>query len=90
MKHGFLPFNYFGIPLFKGKPKVSYLKPIVDKILAHFDAWQGEVISYAGCVHLKNLVITSSFVHMVIIYAWLAELLNYMEKAICNFLRVNQ
>lgn len=29
--HGTIPFNYLGVLLFIGKPKVSYLRHIVDK-----------------------------------------------------------
>lgn len=29
---GSMPFNYLGVPIFKGKPKACYLQPIADKI----------------------------------------------------------
>lgn len=32
---------YLGIPLFKGRPKSTYLKPLLDKILHHFDSMKG-------------------------------------------------
>jgi hypothetical protein len=31
-KVGSLPFNYLGVPIFKGRPKACYLQPIADKI----------------------------------------------------------
>ena len=33
---GTLPFMYLGVPIFKGKPKSSYLQPIADKINLKF------------------------------------------------------
>lgn len=29
---GALPFNYLGVPIFKGKPKAFHLQPIADRI----------------------------------------------------------
>lgn len=57
MQHRFLPFNYLGVLLFKWKPKASHLKPLADKILAHFDAWKRKVLSYVGRVCLINSII---------------------------------
>lgn len=79
-------FNYLAVPMFKGKPKVNHLKPIADKIVPHFDAWQGRVFSYVGRVCLINYVITSSFVHSFMVYKWPADLLNSMQKSIKNFI----
>jgi hypothetical protein len=31
---GSFPFNYLGVPIFKGRSKASYLMPIADKIKA--------------------------------------------------------
>jgi hypothetical protein len=31
-KIGSLPFTYLGVPIFKGKPKKSYVQPIADKV----------------------------------------------------------
>lgn len=33
MRHGTLLFMYMGMPLFKGKPKTSFLRPIINCIL---------------------------------------------------------
>jgi hypothetical protein len=35
---GSLPFNYLGVPIFKGRPKASYFYPIADKIKAKLSA----------------------------------------------------
>jgi len=35
---GSFPFNYLGVPIFKGKPKVSHLQPVADKIKAKLSA----------------------------------------------------
>lgn len=46
-KHGTLPFTYLGVPIFKGKPKVRHLQPIVDKIRAKLSTWKASLLSIA-------------------------------------------
>ncbi|PNX79615.1 ribonuclease H, partial [Trifolium pratense] len=46
-KLGSLPFNYLGVPLFKGKPKASLLQPIADKIHSKLSAWKASLLSIA-------------------------------------------
>lgn len=70
MRFGNLPFNYLGVILFKGKPKVCHLKAIVDKILSHFNAWKGKLLSYAGHLFLLNSEINSCFVYYFMIDQW--------------------
>jgi hypothetical protein len=49
---GSLTFNYLGVPIFKGKPKASYLQPIADKIKLKLSAWKASLLSIAGRVQL--------------------------------------
>ncbi|MCI27995.1 RNA-directed DNA polymerase (Reverse transcriptase), partial [Trifolium medium] len=51
-KMGNLPFNYLGVPIFKGKPKVFHLQPIADKIKMKLSAWKASLLSMAGRVQL--------------------------------------
>jgi hypothetical protein len=37
---GTLPFNYLGVPIFKGKPKACLLQPIADRIKFKLSAWK--------------------------------------------------
>ncbi|KAK2411057.1 hypothetical protein QL285_046381 [Trifolium repens] len=45
-----LPFNYLGVPIFKGRPKASYFYPISDKIKNRLSAWKASLLSIAGRV----------------------------------------
>jgi hypothetical protein len=56
-KVGALPFNYLGVPIFKGKPKSSYLQPVADKIASKLIAWKASLLSMAGRVQLVKSVI---------------------------------
>lgn len=78
--------QHLGVPLFKGKRKVCYLKSITDKILSRFGEWKGRFLFYASRVCLLNSVITSSFVNYFIIYQWLLGLIANMQKDMRSFL----
>jgi hypothetical protein len=44
---GTLPFNYLGVPIFKGKPKSSHLQPIADRVKLKLAAWKASLLSMA-------------------------------------------
>ncbi|KAF1877237.1 hypothetical protein Lal_00012008 [Lupinus albus] len=51
---GELPFTYFGVPFFVGKPKKVHLQPIVHKILNKMTTWKGSTLSIMGRVELVD------------------------------------
>ena len=85
-KHGTLPFTYLGVPIFKGKPKVRHLQPIVNKIRAKLSAWKASLLSIAGRVQLVKSVIQSMLTHSITVYNWPTSLLKDLEKSIRNFI----
>jgi ribonuclease HI len=85
-KIGFLPFNYLGVPIFKGKPKACYLQPISDKIKINLSAWKASLLSIAGRVQLVRSVIQSMLIYSISLYFWPVSLLKDIEKAVRNFI----
>jgi hypothetical protein len=83
---GSFPFMYLGIPIFKGKPKVSYLQPVADKIKAKLASWKASLLSIAGRVQLVKSVIQSMLVYSISIYSWPMSLLKDLERWIKNFI----
>ncbi|KAK6163792.1 hypothetical protein DH2020_000656 [Rehmannia glutinosa] len=84
---GAFPTVYLGAPIFKGAPpKVADLQPVFDKIILKFRRWKGSSLSLAGRVCLVNSVISSSFVHTMMVYKWPGTLLKQMERAMRNFI----
>jgi mannosylglycoprotein endo-beta-mannosidase len=83
---GSLPFNYLGIPIFKGKPKSSVLQPIADRIKLKLSAWKASLLSIAGRVQLVRSVIQSMLTYSISIYSWPSSLLKDLEKCIRNFI----
>jgi hypothetical protein len=83
---GSFPFMYLGIPIFKGKPKVSYLQPVADKIKAKLASWKASLLSIAGRVQLVKSVIQGMLVYSISIYSWPISLLKGLERWIKNFI----
>lgn len=83
---GTTPFNYLGVPIFKGRPKVIYLQPIADKVKAKLAAWKASLLSIAGRVQLIKSVIFSMLTYSMAIYSWPISLLKTIQKWIRNFL----
>jgi len=83
---GTLPFPYLGVPIFKGKPKAAYLKPLADKIKIKLASWKASLLSIAGRVELVKSIIHSMLTHSISIYSWPVSLLKDIEKWIRNFI----
>ncbi|GAU17935.1 hypothetical protein TSUD_330600 [Trifolium subterraneum] len=83
---GSLPFNYLGVPIFKGKPKASYLQPIADKIKLKLSAWKASLLSIVGRVQLVRTIVQSMLIYSISIYSWPDSLLKNIEKCMRNFI----
>jgi hypothetical protein len=83
---GSLPFNYLGVPIFRGKPKACYLQPIADKVKLKLSAWKASLLSIAGRVQLVRSVVQSMLIYSISIYSWPAALLKDIEKCMRNFI----
>ncbi|XP_019455048.1 PREDICTED: uncharacterized protein LOC109356167 [Lupinus angustifolius] len=81
---GCLPFNYLGVPLFKGKPKNIHLQQIADRITSKLATWKGSFLSIMGRVELVRPIIQSMIVYSFHIYKWHVQFLNDMDKSIRN------
>jgi hypothetical protein len=83
---GSLPFIYLGVPIFKGKPKARFLKPIVDKVKVKLSAWKASLLSMAGRVQLVKSVVQGMLLHSLLIYYWPSSLIKELERYMRNFI----
>jgi hypothetical protein len=83
---GTFPFNYLGVPMFKGKPKVCHLQPIADRIKLKLSAWKASLLFIAGRVQLVKFVIQSMMIYSISLYSWHVSLIKEVEKNIRNFI----
>jgi hypothetical protein len=75
--HGTFPFNYLGVPIFKGRPKSVHLQSIADKIKIKLASWKGH--------QLVNFVIHGMLIYSFKIYSWPVRLLKQIDKWIKKF-----
>ncbi|MCH79620.1 RNA-directed DNA polymerase (Reverse transcriptase), partial [Trifolium medium] len=83
---GSIPFNYLGVPIFKGKPKTCHLQPVADKIKLKLSAWKASLLSIAGRVQLVRAVVQNMLTYSISLYSWPVGLLKDIEKCIRNFI----
>lgn len=83
---GSLPLTYLGVPMFKGKPRVTHLQPIADRIKAKLSAWKGSLLSLMGRVQLVNSVISGMLLYSFHIYARPISLIKTVDGWIKNFI----
>ncbi|GAU48468.1 hypothetical protein TSUD_324180 [Trifolium subterraneum] len=81
-----LPFNYLGVPIFKGRPKAIYFYLIADKIKAKLSAWKDSLVSIAGRAQLVKSVIQSMLIYSISVYSWPVSLLKSIETWSRNFI----
>lgn len=77
---GSLPFTHFGVPIFKGKPRVIYLQSIADRIRTKLSAWQESLLSIMGKVQLVNSIISGMLLYSFHIYAWPIALIKTVDR----------
>lgn len=53
------PFNYLGVPMFSGRPKIIYFEHLVEKIHKAIAGWKARVLSFGGRLTLIKSVLLS-------------------------------
>lgn len=80
------PFNYLGVPLFRGKPKKRHLQPIADRILNKLTSWKGSLLSIMGRVQLVKSIIHGIALYSFQVCSWPISLLKKLDNCIRNFI----
>ena len=83
---GSLPFTYFGVPIFRGKPKSIHFQPFADKVKMKLSSWKASLLSIAGRVQLVKSVAQSMLLHCISIYDWPVKLIKDVERWMRNFI----
>ncbi|MCH91212.1 RNA-directed DNA polymerase (Reverse transcriptase), partial [Trifolium medium] len=83
---GSFPFNYLGVPTFKGKPKARFFYPIANKIKNKLSAWKTSLLSIVGMVQLVKSLIQSMTIYNISIYSWPTSILKSIKAWIRNFI----
>jgi hypothetical protein len=79
---GSFPFNYLGVPIFKGKPKARFFYPIADKIKNKLSAWKASLFSITGRVQLVKSVIQSMTIYNINFNLLLANFYSEINRSL--------
>ncbi|KAI5414824.1 hypothetical protein KIW84_040331 [Lathyrus oleraceus] len=80
------PFNYLGVPIFKGKPKNVNLQPITDKVGNKLASWKGYLLSFAGRAELVKSIIQGMLTCIMSVYVWSVSLVRVLEHTAKRFI----
>jgi hypothetical protein len=58
-RNGSIPFIYLGLPIGGDGRKISFWKPVVDRIRARLSVWNNKILSFGGRLVLLNSVLSS-------------------------------
>jgi len=64
-RRGNIPFVYLGLPIGGDSRKLSFWKPVIDRIKGRLSSWNNKFLSYGGRLVLLKVVLSSLPVYFV-------------------------
>jgi len=58
-RRGIIPFVYLGLPIGGDSRKLSFLKPVIDRIVSRLSSWNHKFLSFGGRLVLLKSVLSS-------------------------------
>jgi len=80
-----LPFNYLGVPLFKGMVKSIYFSKLYDKITQRINNWKSKLLSPADKLVLINSVLSSIPLYSMACIKVPNNILSKIQKCMADF-----
>jgi len=82
---GLLPFLYLGLPIGGDSRKLSFWKPVVDRLIARLSAWNNKFLSFGGRLVLLKSVLSSLPVYFLSFFRAPTSIISSIES-IFNFI----
>jgi len=77
---GSIPFVYLGLPIGGDSRKLSFWKPIVDRIVSRLSSWNHKFMSFGGRLVLLKFVLSSLPVYFLSFFKALAGIISSIES----------
>ena len=87
-RRGVIPFVYLGLPIGGDSRKLSFWKPVVDRIKARLSSWSNNFLSFGGRLVLLKSVMSSLPVYFLSFFKAPAGIISSVES-IFIFLKKN-
>lgn len=82
----FLPINYLGVPLFKGRAKMEYFSNLEDKFRKKISSWRGRLLSFGGKITLIKSALTALPIHALSVVKPPKIYFKKLDRIMSNFL----
>ncbi|KAL2240793.1 UNVERIFIED_CONTAM: hypothetical protein Sindi_0720500 [Sesamum indicum] len=85
-QEGHLPIRYLGLPLISSRLSISDCQPLISKIDARINGWEGISLSYAGRVQIIKSMLSAFSLYYASAFILPKKVINEIEKRLKNFL----
>ncbi|KAL2224833.1 UNVERIFIED_CONTAM: hypothetical protein Sindi_2937100 [Sesamum indicum] len=85
-QEGHLPMRYLGLPLISSRPSISDCQPLISKIDARINGWEGISLSYIGRVQIIKSVLSALSLYWASAFIFPKKVINEIEKRLRTFL----
>jgi len=79
-RKGTIPFVYLGLPIGGDSRKVSFWKPVIDRIVSHLSSWNNKFLSFGGRLVLLKSVLSSLPVYFLSFFRAPAGIISSIES----------
>jgi hypothetical protein len=84
-RRGNIPFVYFGLPIGGDSTKLSFWKPVVDRIVTRLSSWNNKFLSFGGRLILLKVVLSSLPVYFLSFFKAPTGIISSIESIFKNF-----
>ncbi|KAL2224542.1 UNVERIFIED_CONTAM: hypothetical protein Sindi_3021900 [Sesamum indicum] len=85
-QEGHLPMRYLGLPLISSRLTISDCQPLISKIDARINGWEGISLSYAGRVQIIKSVLSALSLYWASAFILPKKVISEIEKRLRTFL----
>ena len=82
---GSIPFVYLGLPIGGDSRKLSFWKPVADRIVAHMSSWSNKFLSFDGRLVLLNSFLSSLPVYFLSFFKAPGGIISSIESIFKRF-----
>ena len=79
-RRGSIPFVYLGLPIGGDSRKLSFWKPVIDRIMASLSSWNNKFLSFGGPLVLLKAVLSSLPVYFLSFFKAPTDIISSIES----------
>jgi len=84
-RRGIVPFVYLGLPIGGNSTKLSFWKPVIDRVVARLSSWNNKFLSFGGRLILLKFVLSSLPIYFLSFFKAPAGIISLIESLFKRF-----